>query len=54
MAVQVGDGRWLLQVDFGVRFVGVPGVLVSDSDINTEPTLYDNEYNAIRAGFEVP
>lgn len=53
MAVQISDGRWLLQVDFGVRFVGVPSVLVSDSDIYTEPTLYDNEDKAIRAGFDI-
>lgn len=53
MAVQIGDGRWLLQVGFGVPFVGVSGVLLSDSDINTEPTLYDNKHKAVRAGFYI-
>ena len=51
MLVECGDGRWVLQQEFGNEYSRFTGVLNSGEDVVTEPTFYLDVESAARAAF---
>jgi hypothetical protein len=53
MLAQVGDGRWIIQQEFGNEFSRFPGVLKSGDDLETEPQFYPTVQDAAKAAFRL-
>ena len=51
MLVQAGDGRWMIEQEFGEEYGGFHGVLKSGDDLDTEPTFYLKVEEAAQAAF---
>ncbi|EDF2276385.1 hypothetical protein BZ763_23380 [Salmonella enterica subsp. enterica serovar Enteritidis] len=51
MIVGCSDGRWFIQQEFGEEYSQFPGVVKSGSDLDTEPTFYNDVDSAAKAAF---